>query len=128
MNEIKDHYIEKLLETAKLSEGKFKHAALCLDSRGYIVSIAANAYKTHPEQARFARLAGKPKKINLHAEMSALIKAREDVSTIIVCRINNRGELRYSKPCPICTLAIEQSSIEDVWYSDEGGFKCMHMP
>lgn len=128
MNEIKSHYLDKLYDVAFASEGKFKHSAMCLDSRGHIVSIASNTYKTHPEQARFARLAGKPKKVSLHAEMAALIKAKEEVSTIIVCRLNNKGELRYSKPCPICTLAIEQSSIEDVWYSDEQGFKFMHVP
>ena len=128
MNEIKPQYFDKLFDVAQASDGKFKHAALCLDNRGRIVSIAPNTYKTHPEQAKYARLAGKPKKVSLHAEMAALIKAKEEVSTIIVCRVNNKGELRYSKPCPICTLAIEQSSIEDVWYSDEDGFKCMHIP
>lgn len=126
MDAIRPHLFHKLTNYASLSDGKFRHAAFCLDYRGRIISSATNTYKTHPQQARYAELAGRPKKISLHAEMSALIKATEDVETLLVCRVNKRGELRNSKPCPICSLAIEKSNIKTVWYSMDHGFECFH--
>jgi len=123
---IRPHLFHKLTNHASLTDGKFKHAAFCLDSRGRIISTGVNTYKTHPQQAHYAKLAGRPKKIALHAEMSALVKATEEVDTVLVCRVNNRGQLRNSKPCPICSLAIQQANVKTVWYSTNHGFECLH--
>jgi tRNA(Arg) A34 adenosine deaminase TadA len=66
---------------------------------------------------------GKEQKVNLHAEIAALVKAREDVDTVIVCRLNKNTDLRLSKPCPVCKLALDEASVKEIWYSDTDGFK-----
>ncbi|SRR6056297_2581722 len=123
MEELREDYIDKVIDAAKQSESKFRHAALCLDSRGHIISVGTNTKKTHPMQEEYARRAKRPQKVSLHAELAALIKARTDVETLVVCRINKQGELRNSKPCPICMLALEEAKVGEVWFSTDKGFE-----
>ena len=123
MDELREDYIDKVIDYAKHSPAKFRHAAICLDGKGRIVSYATNSRKTHPLQAEYARRTGKEQKVSLHAEIAALIKAREDIETVVVARINKRGELRNSRPCPICKLALEEAGVEEVWFSTDKGFE-----
>ena len=123
MEELREDYIDKVIDYAKSSPAKFRHAAICLDSRGRIVSHATNSRKTHPLQAEYAKRTGKAQKVSLHAEIAALIKAREDIETVVVARINKRGELRNSRPCPICKLALEEADVQDIWFSTDKGFE-----
>lgn len=123
MEELREDYIDKVIDYAKHSPAKFRHAAICLDSKGRIVSYATNSRKTHPLQAEYARRTGKEKKVSLHAEIAALIRAREDIETVVVARINKRGELRNSKPCPICRLALEEAEVNEIWFSTDIGFE-----
>jgi cytidine deaminase len=74
-------------------------------------------------QAEYAKRTGKVQKVSLHAEIAALIRARSDIETVVVARINKRGELRNSKPCPICRLALEESQVNEVWFSTDRGFE-----
>jgi len=123
MEEIREDYIDKVVDAAKHSESKFRHAAICLNSSGHIVATATNSRKTHPQQAEYAKRVGRPQKVSLHAELAALIKAREDVETVVVCRLNKRGELRLSKPCPVCRLALDEAGVDEVWFSTDRGFE-----
>jgi tRNA(Arg) A34 adenosine deaminase TadA len=123
MEELREDYIDKVIDLAKHSEGKSRHACICLDKRGHIVSYATNSRKTHPLQAEYARRTGKPQKVSLHAEIASLIRAASAVSTVIVARINKNGELRNSKPCPICSLALQEAQVEEVWFSTDKGFE-----
>jgi len=74
-------------------------------------------------QAEYAKRTGKEQKVSLHAEIAALIRAREDIETVVVARINKRGELRNSRPCPICKLALEEANVQDIWFSTDKGFE-----
>ena len=123
MEEIREDYIDKVIDAAKQSEAKFRHAALCINSRGHIVASATNSRKTHPQQAEYAKRTGREQKVSLHAEIAALIRAREDVEIVIVCRLNKRSELRLSKPCPVCRLALEEAGVKEVWFSTDKGFE-----
>ncbi len=123
MDQLREDYVDKVIDAAKLSESKFRHAAICLNHNGHIVATATNSRKTHPQQAEYAKRVGKPQKVSLHAELAALIRAREDVETLIVCRINKSGDLRNSKPCPVCSLALEEAGVEEVWFSTDKGFE-----
>jgi tRNA(Arg) A34 adenosine deaminase TadA len=109
VDELREDYIDKVIDYAKQSEAKFRHAAICLDKKGQIVSWATNSRKTHPMQAEYARRTGKDQKVSLHAEIAALI--------------NKRCELRNSKPCPICRLALEEAQVNEVWFSTDRGFE-----
>ena len=123
MDDLREDYIDKVIDYAKHSEAKFRHAAICLDKRGQIVSHATNSRKTHPMQAEYAKRTGKEQKVSLHAEIAALIRAREDIETVVVARINKRRELRNSRPCPICRLALEEASVSEIWFSTDRGFE-----
>ena len=123
MEDLREDYIDKVIDYAKASEAKFRHAAICLDKRGQIVSHATNSRKTHPMQAEYAKRTGKEQKVSLHAEIAALIRARDDIETVVVARINKRGELRNSRPCPICRLALEEAEVKEIWFSTDKGFE-----
>jgi hypothetical protein len=54
---------------------KHRIVARVYDRRGTLIAQATNSYeKTHPIQAHFAKLCGKPDSIYLHAEVAALLK------------------------------------------------------
>lgn len=77
-----------------------------------VVAVGRNVYhKTHTVQAKYAELVGLECKHFLHAEVASLVKSRGKIDSIYVFRIGKRGQLMYSKPCPICQMAIEEAGI-----------------
>lgn len=85
-----------------------------------IIAIGTNSYiKTHPYQSFLAEKVGRKHKIYLHAEIDALLKTKQEAFGIITLRFNTKGELRNSKPCPICELAIKKSGIKKIIYFDK---------
>jgi deoxycytidylate deaminase len=93
--------------------------AYCYDKKGRLISTGVNSYnKTHPLQAHFAALANLDKKIYLHAEIDALLKAKgKVVHSIKVMRFNNKGKEMLAAPCPICQLAIKSFGVKSVTYT-----------
>jgi deoxycytidylate deaminase len=89
--------------------------ALAYSKRGKLLSIGRNSYiKTHPMQARLAYKTGQPHKIYIHAELDALLKAREQPHTLKVFRIGPKGDYLNVKPCPICQLAITEFGVKKI--------------
>jgi hypothetical protein len=39
--------------------------------------------------------------------------------TIIVARINNKGDLRNSRPCKNCAHTLEHFRIKNIWYIED---------
>lgn len=123
MSQTIDHYFEAgrdiLLELgAKSSNAKPNVVAFALDKKGRLLSTGFNSYvKTHPYQKRCARKAGDQFKQYLHAEISAIIKAKQQVHSLVVIRISKAGDFMLAKPCPICYLAIGEAGIKNVYYS-----------
>lgn len=98
-----------------MSNRRFEITALAYDKRGKLLSVGRNSYvKTHPMQARFAKLSGRAAAIYLHAEVNALIKARQRVHKLVILRYNKRGKPVIAKPCPACQLAIESFGVRIV--------------
>jgi deoxycytidylate deaminase len=96
---------------------KVRHnlTAIITDKRDRILSIGKNSYvKTHPLQAHYARKSGVSDKIFLHAEIAAIVKCRdiEKAHKITIIRVNNQGQERPAKPCPICMQAILETGIK----------------
>lgn len=95
--------------------------AIIYDKRGKVLSVGKNSYvKTHPKQAKHAKMVGLPEKEFLHAEVDAIIRCR-DISKahkILVTRINKSGNYANAKPCPICKSAIKEAGIKHVEWSN----------
>ena len=113
------------IKVAESSLSRKKVGALLLNKNKVITQAVNQDTKTHPLQARLAELVGLDEKIYLHAEIAALIRCRSEVDTIIVARIGGHkgNELRNAKPCPICSLALQQAGIKHVYYTTDNGFK-----
>jgi deoxycytidylate deaminase len=94
----------RLLEKSKGEKQQLVAIAL---RKGKVIGIGRNSYsKTHPWQRECAHRVKKEKSIYLHAEIACLVSCRKVPDTLVVARINKKGELVNSKPCSICSLAI----------------------
>lgn len=62
---------------------------------------------------------------SLHAEQHAIIsvknKKKLNGASILIIRINNKGELRLAKPCPMCMGFIKYVGISKIYYSTNDG-------
>ena len=110
------------VETARSSPSKKKVGALLLNKNKVVTTATNLETKSHPLQAFFANRVGLPEKIYLHAEISALVRCKEECDTIVVARVNNQDNLRSSRPCPICQLAIKEAGIVNIHYTTDDGF------
>lgn len=99
---------------------KYKIGAIIFN-RKKVITIATNVPdKSHPVQFRYAEKAGEEKRIYLHAEINSIIKTNPKLligSSILVVRVGANGELRNSKPCPTCLLAIKESKIFNIFWT-----------
>jgi deoxycytidylate deaminase len=94
--------------------------ARILNKRGRVISEGINSFiKTHPYQARLAKIAGLPDKLFLHAEIDAILKCKrlDEAHTIEVSRFGCDGNPLNAKPCPICDLAIKEFGIKEVIFT-----------
>ena len=94
--------------------------AYIFDKKGKIISVGYNSYtKTHPYQAKLAKIAGLPDKIFLHAEIDAILKCKRigDAKRILISRIGADGKPLIAKPCKICALAIERFGIKEIEFT-----------
>lgn len=89
--------------------------AFAYDKKGNLLSVGRNSYtKTHPLQAKYGRLSGRPNAIYLHAELSALVRARGEVHKLVVVRYGANGRPLLAKPCKACQLAIKDWEVKHV--------------
>lgn len=90
------------------------------DRRGRLISKQRNSYeKTHPIQAHFAKMVGKPDAVYLHAEIAALLACgKQRPYSIYVERRRRDGTLGMAKPCIICQAAIKAWGVRNVFYSE----------
>lgn len=92
---------------AELSLFHIRVGAVAIDKRGRVLSAATNVIKTHPVQAAFAKRMGQENRVHLHAEINALLRAKEVPHKLFVARIGKRGQLLPGCPCPICQEYIK---------------------
>ena len=114
---------ESMLDLAFNSPAKqHKVACACYDKRGRLVSTAWNMpKKSHPIQAKYAEMAGMAKRINLHAEVLALIRAKETVHTIHIVRTSTLGIPKASFPCKICMGYILDTDVKEIIFHNNSG-------
>lgn len=108
-----------------MSHKRYRILAECLDKKGRVLSRGYNSYtKSHPLQKHFAVLAeGNDLKTCLHAEIAAILRARdEEIHSIFVQRIEG-DKYGLAKPCPTCSLAIKTFGIKVVRYTTAEGIE-----
>jgi len=116
-------YLQQAIDLAssvEVQQGKQRLSAICVDSKGRVLSRAVNNYKrSHPLFKHFAESVGEsPERIFLHAECSALLKARTKVvETIYVARVLKDNSIALAKPCKICTAALKAFGVKNVVYT-----------
>lgn len=93
--------------------------AKCYDKKNNLLSVAFNSYKkTHPIQAYYAKRVGLPEKEYLHAEILAILRAKDkQIYRISVERYDKDGHAALAKPCPICEEAIKSYGIKVVEFT-----------
>ena len=93
--------------------------ATVYDKRGKILSSATNSYvRTHPLQAHFAKLAGKPDAVYLHAEVAALLKCgTKKPHSIFIERYSLNGQPALAAPCRICMRALKHFGVKHISYT-----------
>ena len=100
-----------------MSKKRFDLTAFAYDKRGRLLAVGRNSYiQTHPLQAKFAKKAGRPQAIYVHAEIAAIASCRKEIHTLKVFRFNSKGERVTAKPCSICELAIAEFGVKKVIY------------
>jgi tRNA(Arg) A34 adenosine deaminase TadA len=101
---------------------KYIVGALALDSNDSVIAVSFNSYiKTHPYMKELAGKANRHEAIYLHAEVSALIKARGNAHTIVIARLTANDNLALSRPCSICEMALKEAKVENVYYTNNDG-------
>lgn len=91
--------MERLIKKALKSRCKYKVAAVAFDHKGDILGYSSN-------RPRFSREGG-----STHAEAALMKQYRSKIKTIIIVRVNNRGELKPIDPCEVCASIAQALGI-----------------
>lgn len=119
--------IEYAIEQAKklpIEKDRQRLYAVLTDKKGNILAEASNDYdKSHPFQAKYAKMLGMEEKIYKHAEIATLIKIVtvykkkhliEKAHTLYVARVGKTQQVMNACPCPICQKALNDFNIENI--------------
>ena len=113
-------------EISKLSNiTKYDIGAVLITKKFEVIGVGTNGNKTHPEQAKFARLVGLPEKQFLHAELQCLVNAKQrnlHGASIVVYRESRDGLRALARPCPICIAALRHYGINKIYYTTPDGY------
>ena len=123
---MKPRIIKRAIETAHaLCPTNWKnvnnsHIAF-LVKKNKIVKIGWNRKRTHPEIAKHPYHEGY---VGTNAELDVILKSgEEDLEdhSMIVLRVDRKGRLANSKPCPGCLSLIKSYNLSDVYFSNIEG-------
>lgn len=113
--------LNKAISIARLMENdKQNICTIITDKKNKILSIGCNSYKkTSPLQKKYAKKFGNENKEFNHSEIDAIRKLPygKKPYAIYVARVNKFGKKMLSKPCKICSKAIEDYGIKEVYYT-----------
>jgi cytidine deaminase len=90
------------INKALKSTCNYKVSAIGLNRKGDIIGTAMNKH-------RYCRYGG-----GLHAEMELVRKYGRKVKTIVICRVNNNGDILPIDPCDVCKKMLGKLGIEIV--------------
>ena len=92
-----------------------------LVKKNKIIKIGWNKKRTHPEIAKHPYHEGY---VGTHAELDVILKSGLDSlnnHSMIILRVDRKGRLANSKPCPGCLSLLNSYDINEVFYSDAEG-------
>ena len=101
--------------------GKIKHGAVLIKG-GSIIKAAFNKDKFSAFGERFRQQGCGP--ATHHAELGCVAgvdRSKTAGANIFVVRVNRMGELRLSKPCPMCHDVLKFTGVKKVYYSTNEG-------
>ena len=105
---------------------RYQITACCFKKDGTLLSVGSNSYtKTHPLQKYFANKVGQPAKQFLHAEIQALIRARntQPIYSMTITQFDTKtGKFQDAKPCPICIEAMKAFGVKKISYTTKNGW------
>jgi cytidine deaminase len=98
--------IERAMKKAFDSPCHYKISATGFDKKGQVLGVVFN-------KPRFSKYKG-----GLHAEASIIKRYGQNVKTIMICRVNNTGELLPIEPCEACAKLADKLGIRIVSITD----------
>ena len=101
--------------------GKLRHGAVLVKG-GSIINTCFNKDKFCSFGGKFRDPERGP--ATIHAELGCILGIPRDVTTgadIFVCRVNNAGKFRNSKPCAMCHEVMKHVGIKRVYYTTNEG-------
>lgn len=101
-------FVDLAVQVAKKADGDFRHGAVVVRN-GRVLSQASNKH-----------LGSNSARLSTHAEENALSgvsRSEAYGATLIVVRINNRGEPRLSRPCGRCARISLKLGVRTVYFS-----------
>ena len=110
-----------ILSAQRHEVGRFKVGAVIYDKRR-LISFGTNHLErsVRSYNRKYVQFEGK-----IHAEVMSIINAKTDLQgySIVVVRVNKKGQLRMSKPCEFCMGYIHSVGIrtKDIYYSSSSG-------
>jgi tRNA(Arg) A34 adenosine deaminase TadA len=118
-----EKYFNHATQVATKSDyGKIRHGAVLVKG-GSVISASCNKDKFSSFASKFRCSHTGP--ATVHAEIGCVhgvSRSKTSGSTLYVVRINRTGELRLSKPCPMCHEALKYCGIKKVVYSTNSKF------
>jgi len=97
--------------------GKIRHGAILIKG-GSVINVSFNKDNYSSFGTRFrSPLRGHA---TVHAELGCILGLLRDVTAgadLYVCRINRKGEFRFSKPCSMCHHALKHVGVKRVYYT-----------
>lgn len=114
------------VKKASLIEGQvYRIYSIMVDRNFKVLSESENKpLKSHPVQAKWAKMINRERKIYLHSEMRTMINNNEKGSEkyLFVARVGVNGEIRMARPCEICSAAIfHDTNLDTIVYTDNNG-------
>jgi hypothetical protein len=103
-------------------ERQKKHISLVIYKRK-IISIGQNIFKTHPSTVHLGY-----RTADMHSELDAFRKIprnlRNEKLILVNFRFNRFGNLRNSKPCPVCSKWCGEI-FHKIYYTTDGGIEAL---
>ena len=94
--------LERAIKKAEQSICKYKVSAIGFDKKGRMIGTACN-------RPRFSKEGG-----SIHAEMALMAQYKENLKTILICRVNDGGDIKPIDPCDVCAAKAEELGIKIV--------------